>query len=91
MALELRPNRGLATGDNTGTHLFIRLYVLRLHNACPNCGGGLTARPIRPAKERRPGLCDATLPPSSHRQLSFDVGEIAALSEGLRIIAPEDR
>ena len=26
-----------------------------LKNVCPNCGGGFTQRPIRPAKDRRNG------------------------------------
>jgi len=28
----------------------------KLHNVCPNCGGGFVPRPIRPAREWRPGL-----------------------------------
>ena len=27
-----------------------------LKNVCPNCGGGFSARPIRPASEHRKGL-----------------------------------
>ena len=26
-----------------------------LHNVCPNCGGGFTRRPVRPAKDRNGG------------------------------------
>ena len=29
----------------------------KLGNVCPNCGGGFAPRPIRPAREWRPGVC----------------------------------
>jgi hypothetical protein len=34
-----------------------------LQNVCPNCGGGFVPRPIRPAREWRPGIsCSQQLP-----------------------------
>ena len=63
-----------------------------LHNVCPNCGGGFVPRPIRPAAERRPGLCLATRPASMARvHLSYDKPAIAAFVEALRDIPPEKR
>jgi hypothetical protein len=34
---------------------YCRDCVDGLHNVCPNCGGGFTARPIRPSKDWRNG------------------------------------
>lgn len=34
---------------------FCRDCVALLQNVCPNCGGGFTPRPIRPAHAWRPG------------------------------------
>jgi uncharacterized protein len=103
MALELRPNYEYCDVDLPGHSTKARICSYectfcadcaehKLQNVCPNCGGGLTPRPIRPAKEWRPGLCVAKQPPSTkRRRLSFDVGEIAAFSERLKAIRPEDR
>jgi uncharacterized protein len=64
----------------------------RLHNVCPNCGGGFTARPIRPAQEWRPGLCVAKRPPSTKRvHLHYSLDDIAAHSGRIRDIPPEQR
>ncbi len=63
-----------------------------LHNVCPNCGGGFAPRPIRPATERRPGLCLAKRPASIERvHLSMDKTEVAAFAKAVRGIRPEDR
>ena len=63
-----------------------------LHDVCPNCGGGFTPRPIRPATEWRPGVSVATRPPSTKRvHLSFSHDDIAAHSARIRDIAPEKR
>src|SRR5213596_3760402 len=63
-----------------------------LHNVCPNCGGGFAPRPIRPATERRSGLCLAKRPASTERVcLSKDKTEIAAFAKAVRGIPPEDR
>jgi uncharacterized protein len=64
----------------------------RLHNVCPNCGGGFAPRPIRPATEWRPGLSVANRPPSDRRvHLSFGPDEVAAFSAGITDIPPEER
>ena len=38
-----------------------------LANVCPNCGGGFTARPIRPQVEHRPGISLTQHPASQTR------------------------
>jgi uncharacterized protein len=46
-----------------------------LHNVCPNCGGGFTARPIRPANNWRGGHFTGLFPPSDkvkHRPVDVD-------------------
>ena len=34
----------------------------RLHNVCPNCGGGFAPRPIRPDREWREGVSRRSQP-----------------------------
>jgi hypothetical protein len=74
------------------------MHVLRglrrdqLQNVCPNCGGGFVPRPIRPAREWRPGLTVVQRPPSDKRvHLSYSVDGIAAHSGRIRNIPPEER
>ena len=63
-----------------------------LENVCPNCGGGFTPRPIRPATEWRSGLSVAKRPPSDERRsLSYSREEIAAHSQRIRDIPPKKR
>jgi hypothetical protein len=63
-----------------------------LQNVCPNCGGGFAPRPIRPAKEWRPGVCTAKHPPSDKRvHLKYSLEDVAAHSARLKSIAPRDR
>ena len=63
-----------------------------LFNVCPNCGGGFSPRPIRPATEWRPGLSVSKRPPSTRRvRLSFGLPDIAAHSARIKDIPPEDR
>ena len=63
-----------------------------LHNVCPNCGGGFVPRPIRPAREWRPGLSLAKRPASTERvHLEWDRGELAAFIASVRDIPPEER
>ena len=38
-----------------------------LGNVCPNCGGGFVPRPVRPAREWRPGVCIAEQPAVGRR------------------------
>ena len=103
MALELRPNCEYCDKDLPPEATDARICTdectfcancvdTRLANVCPNCGGGFTARPIRPATEWRPGLSVAKRPPSTlRRSLSYDVADIEALSQKLRDIPPERR
>lgn len=57
-----------------------------LHNVCPNCGGGLTPRPIRPSAKRE------RFPPSTKRVgPKFDATTHAQLLGRYRDVAPEDR
>jgi len=64
----------------------------RLHNVCPNCGGGFVPRPIRPAIEWRQGLSLAKRPASTTRvHLSYDLENIAAHTMRIKDILPEDR
>ena len=64
----------------------------KLHNVCPNCGGGFVPRPIRPAREWRPGLTIAQRPPSDKRvHLSYNLDDIAQHSARIRNIPPEER
>ena len=61
--------------------LFSAECVESLHNVCPNCGGGFTPRPIRPATEWRPGLSVVKRPPSAKRvQVSYGTEEIVAFA-----------
>jgi hypothetical protein len=103
MALALRPNCEYCDTDLPPDSLQARICTYEctfcadcverhLRNVCPNCGGGFVARPIRPRTEWRPGLSTAKRPPSTERvHLSYSVEEVAAFSERLRAIAPEQR
>jgi hypothetical protein len=63
-----------------------------LRNVCPNCGGGLVPRPIRPRQEWRPGVGLGHHPPdTARRSLSYSMDEIAQLTETLHEIPPADR
>ena len=66
MALELRPNCEYCDRDLPPASLEARICSYEctfcadcverhLSNVCPNCGGGFAPRPIRPAREWRPG------------------------------------
>lgn len=102
MALDLRPNCEACDRDlpPASPHARICTYectfcadcVESLGNVCPNCGGGFAPRPIRPAREWRPGLSLEKRPASTRRvRLSYPPDEIAAFSAKLRDIPPEDR
>jgi len=63
-----------------------------LGNVCPNCGGGFSPRPIRPAKNWKHHSCLGQYPASpkvKHRPV--DVAEHAAFSKSIRGIPPEKR
>ena len=103
MALELRPNCEYCDTDLPPGSILARIcsyectfcvhcVEAKLHNVCPNCGGGFVPRPVRPATEWRPGLSVAKRPPSGKRvHLSYSLGDIELLSNKLRDIAPERR
>jgi hypothetical protein len=103
MALELRPNcehcdRDPPPGDADARICSYECTFCadcvgtKLHNVCPNCGGGFVPRPIRPANEWRPGLSLAKRPASTKRvHLSYSLHDITAHSERIRNIPPEAR
>ena len=103
MALELRPNCEYCDRDLPPDSTLARICSFectfcadcvetRLHNVCPNCGGGFAPRPIRPLREWRPGATLANRPASSKRvHLRYSHDDIAAHSRRIRDIAPEYR
>jgi hypothetical protein len=103
MALELRPNCEYCDRDLAPSSLQARICSYEctfcadcveqhLHNVCPNCGGGFAPRPVRPAREWRPGLSLEKRPASTRRHaLSYSEAEVTAFAERLRIIAPDAR
>ena len=103
MALQLRPNCEYCDKDLPPNAAEARIcsyectfcadcVETKLHNVCPNCGGGFAPRPIRPAKEWRPGLCVEKRPPSDKRvHLSYSPENIGEHSARIRNIPPEDR
>jgi hypothetical protein len=103
MALELRPNCEFCDKDlpPNATDARICTYECtfcadcvdtKLHNVCPNCGGGFERRPIRPAAEWRPGLSVAKRPASTQRvHLNYGLEDIAAHSARIRGIDPAER
>jgi len=102
MALQLRPNCEYCDKDLPphSTEARICSYECtfcadcagKLDNVCPNCGGGFAPRPIRPAREWRPGRSVAKRPPSDKRvHLSYSLEDIAAHSKRVRDIPPEGR
>jgi len=103
MALELRPNCEFCDVDlpPNSVDAWICTYECtfcsdcvehKLHNVCPNCGGGFAPRPIRPATEWRPGLSVAKRPPSTKRShLSYSLDDIARHSARIGNIPAENR
>jgi hypothetical protein len=103
MALELRPNCEYCDRDLPPQSPLARICSYEctfcadcvdtvLLNVCPNCGGGFAPRPIRPAKEWRPGLSLAKRPASLKRvALSYSVDDIKTLSVKLKDIPPDER
>jgi len=103
MALQLRPNCEYCDKDlpPDATDAMICTYECtfcrdcverKIENVCPNCGGGLAPRPIRPKTEWRPGLSTTQQPPSTKRvHLSYELDNIAAHIERVKRIPPERR
>ena len=57
-----------------------------LGNVCPNCGGGFTARPVRP---RRNLAKDPASTVAKHRPV--DLAAYAKFAAEIRVIPPEQR
>ena len=103
MALELRPNCEACDKDlpPDATDALICTFECTfcascvetvLMNVCPNCGGGFQPRPIRPAREGRPGLSGAKRPPSTKRvRLSYTREAIADFVREVAGVPPEER
>ena len=103
MALQLRPNCEYCDKDLPPEAADARICTYectfcaecvetKLHNVCPNCGGGFVPRPIRPATEWRPGVSRSKQPPSERRVLlKYSREDVAAFSERVRGIEPERR
>jgi uncharacterized protein len=63
-----------------------------LRNVCPNCGGNLVARPIRPRRAWRAGTGLGHDPADTERRsLRYTMQEVAELSEQLRDVTPQER
>ena len=103
MALELRPNcercdRDLPPGAAAARVCSYECTFCAgcaegaLRNVCPNCGGGFVPRPIRPAREWRPGISLAQHPASARRvRLRHAPEDVAALVARVAAVAPGDR
>ena len=103
MALQLRPNCEYCDRDLPPDSTDARIcsyectfcadcVETKLHNVCPNCGGGFAPRPIRPSQEWRKGVSTAHQQPSTTRvRLKYSAEEIAAHSARVSPTAPEHR
>jgi hypothetical protein len=103
MALELRPNCEYCDADLPPDSTAARIcsyectfcadcVETRLHNVCPNCGGGLVPRPIRPKTEWRPGVSVARQPPSAKRvRLKYPPEDVAGFVARVRKVPPPTR
>ncbi|MBS0376455.1 MAG: DUF1272 domain-containing protein [Proteobacteria bacterium] len=103
MALELRPNCEWCDRDLPPASTDARIcsyectFCARcvaevLHDVCPNCGGGFTPRPLRPAGEWRPGLSLAKRPASTRRvRTSYTAADVDAFVASLRPVPPSQR
>lgn len=101
--LELRPNCELCDRDlpPSSTEARICSYECTwcadcadhvLNDVCPNCGGNLAPRPIRPAGEWREGLGLTHQPAGRERHHTrWSQAEIDEIVKRLRGIAPHDR
>ena len=103
MALQLRPNCEYCDKDLPPASMDARICSYectfcadcaeaKLHNVCPNCGGGFVPRPIRPTTEWRPEVSIQKHPPSAERvHLKYSHDDLAAHSARISNIPPEDR
>lgn len=71
---------------------FCRDCVERLANVCPNCGGGFTPRPVRPAHDWRHGNFLGRHPASTAVVFKpVDLAAHAVFSRAIAAIAPAQR
>ncbi|MCY6379295.1 DUF1272 domain-containing protein [Hoeflea prorocentri] len=64
----------------------------RLHNVCPNCGGGFEKRPIRPKNAYRNGTGLGNAPASAKRMhLKHDREKLAEFIHRLKDTPPRER
>jgi hypothetical protein len=102
-ALELRPNCELCDRDLPPASTEARICSNEctwcadcadnvLMNVCPNCGGELVRRPIRPLEAYRPGEGLRLNPPgTTRRHTKYSRDEIAEFVGKLKGIAPHER
>jgi hypothetical protein len=63
-----------------------------LRNVCPNCGGNLVLRPIRPRRAWRVGTGLEHDPPDAERRaLKYTMQEVTQLSDELSDVPAEER
>ncbi len=63
-----------------------------LQNVCPNCGGGLVSRPIRPANQWRDGVGRSNQTPQTDRvHMKHSETEQRELTERLKDVPPSER
>lgn len=103
MPLQLRPNCELCDTDLPPSTTTARICSYectfcasctehKLFNVCPNCGGNLTPRPIRPSKEWRKGLCLGKQPASGERVLlKKTMEDVRGFVERVRGVEPGER
>ncbi|TCS41768.1 DUF1272 domain-containing protein [Reinekea marinisedimentorum] len=101
--LELRPNCEACDKDlpPSATEACICSYECTfcrscvenvLNNVCPNCGGGFTSRPVRPATAHRQNTSLQHQPASTKRvHTPYTLAELKAFSDSLKDIAPQAR
>ncbi|MCY4421148.1 MAG: DUF1272 domain-containing protein [Gammaproteobacteria bacterium] len=101
--LELRPNCEVCDKDLPPASTKARICSYEctyckdcaehvLNNVCPNCGGGLVARPIRPKTARRSGVGLSSQPASTKRvHTRYSAEEIRDFTDAVKNIQPEDR
>jgi hypothetical protein len=101
--LQIRPNCELCDRDLAADSSAARIcsyectfcadcVETELHNVCPNCGGGFTARPIRPKNEHRRGSSREHQPPSPKRVHSaYSREQIRDFVNGVKDIPAEQR
>jgi hypothetical protein len=101
--LELRPNCELCDCDLPPTSDIARICTYEctfcapcakdeLQGVCPNCGGNLVPRPIRPRQSWRKGTGLANHPAGTQRQyIKWTDAQWAELSARLKDVPPDQR